>query len=134
MPQPKASVLIADDEQDTVQVLKDVLGEEGYVVKGALDGQEALRMVKSEPPDILVLDLKIPGLDGERMLEQIWADELAPHMKVIILTGFNDFDRTKERILLRYGSRVSAYIEKPIDIGAFQKMLADCAPQGRGGA
>ncbi len=134
MQQPKARILIADDEQDSIQLMKEFLEEEGYEVHSAVEGHLALRLVKTEKPDVLVLDLKLPGLDGERMLEEIWAKELAPQMRVIVLTGFNDFERTKDRILTRYASRVAAYVEKPIDVDTFRKTISDCILQGRPGS
>ncbi|MCM8776390.1 MAG: response regulator [Candidatus Omnitrophica bacterium] len=116
MDHEKTKILIVDDEQDTVTLLKDVLEEQGYRVITALDGREVLPLIKDEKPSLLVLDLRMPGLDGERILERMCQEESIQGMKVFILTGFNDFDVTKERIQRKYHHLVAKYFEKPVDL------------------
>lgn len=112
----KAKILLADDERDIVSVLKDYLEEEGYEVLSAFDGAEALRIVRAARPDLVILDLKIPEIDGETVLKTMAADESIRGTHVFVLTGFNDFEVTRDRIQNRYEGMVVNYIDKPVDI------------------
>lgn len=125
-------ILVADDEEDTLIVLKDDLEEQGYQVFTALDGNEALRLLHAERPEILVLDLKMPGVDGERILSKIAEENFVPGIKVFVLTGFNDFDVTKERIRMKFGAIVAGYLEKPIDIDQFNSVIAEHVEREKG--
>lgn len=118
MSSDKAKILLADDEEDTVAILKDALEDDGYTVLSALDGRDVLNFVRHENPDLLILDLRMPGLDGERILQEIDQAGLAPGMKVFILTGFNDFNVTKERIQRKFQHLVADYLEKPVDLNS----------------
>jgi CheY-like chemotaxis protein len=120
----KAKILLADDEEDTVAILKDALEDDGYTVLTALDGRDVLNFVKQENPDLLILDLRMPGLDGERILQTIDQTGIAPGMKVFILTGFNDFNVTKERIQRKFQHLVVDYLEKPVDLNSFCDRIA----------
>ncbi|MBI4765539.1 MAG: response regulator [Deltaproteobacteria bacterium] len=84
-------VLLVDDERIFVESLTKVLKKRGMEVKAAFDGSSALKHLSFEEPDVIVLDLRMPGMDGLAVLEEIRAkDSLTP---VILLTGHLDIDR-----------------------------------------
>ena len=84
-------VLLIDDERIFVESLTKVLKRRGMEVKAAFDGLSALKLLSHEEPDVIVLDLRMPGMDGLAVLEEIRAkDSLTP---VILLTGHLDIDR-----------------------------------------
>ena len=60
----KPTLLAVEDEEDILEVLRYNLEQEGYRVAGALSGEEAQRLIRSEPPDLILLDLMLPGLGG----------------------------------------------------------------------
>jgi sodium-dependent dicarboxylate transporter 2/3/5 len=84
------SVLLVDDEERFRRNLAERLGMRGYRVTDTGDGEEAVRKVRLERPDVVVLDRKMPGMQGEEVLKEI--KRLAPAVQVIMLTGFADFD------------------------------------------
>ena len=84
-------VLLIDDERIFVESLTKVLKRRGMEVKAAFDGLSALKLLSSEESDVIVLDLRMPGMDGLAVLQEIRAkDSLTP---VILLTGHLDIDR-----------------------------------------
>jgi response regulator NasT len=87
---PPRRVVLAEDEALIRLDLKEMLEEEGYEVVGeAGDGQTAVRMARDLEPDLVVMDIKMPGMDGLRAAERISGDRLAP---VLILTAFSQKD------------------------------------------
>lgn len=119
----RPKILIADDEPDANEILKEAFEEFGCEVEIAVSGDEAMLLIQSLGPDVLLLDLKIPRLDGESILKKIHERNLLPEMKIIILTGYNDFDRTRNNILSKFGRRVSAYLEKPVDLEQLLRLV-----------
>jgi DNA-binding NtrC family response regulator len=84
-------VILIDDERIFVESLTKVLKRRGMEVKAAFDGLSALKLLSMEEPDVIVLDLRMPGMDGLAVLQEIRAkDSLTP---VILLTGHLDIDR-----------------------------------------
>lgn len=81
------TILVVDDEADVVQGLAAVLEAEGFKVVTARDGQEALAKVRSERPDLLILDLVLPKLDGWRVCQQLKLSKEFHKIPVILLSG-----------------------------------------------
>ncbi len=81
------SVLIAEDEPHIVESLSFVLELEGYAVRAALDGEAALRELRSSAPDLLILDLMLPRLNGFEVLKTAKADPTLRQIPVIVLTA-----------------------------------------------
>ncbi len=103
----KKHILIVDDEPDIREVLAEALQVKGYRVTAAGAGHEALRIIKSDPPQLLISDLQMEDADGLEMIEQI--KETLPNLPVILLTGMI-FD--PEVIRDTINKKVSCYIEK----------------------
>ncbi|HHQ47926.1 MAG TPA: response regulator transcription factor [Acidobacteria bacterium] len=102
-------VFVVDDEPDVVELLQTVLEIEGYEVETATDGRAALARLLADPPDLLILDLMMPDLDGMELLKLLRLDPAAAGVPVLILsarTGQHDQIAT-----LQLGA--NAYICKP---------------------
>jgi DNA-binding NtrC family response regulator len=104
-------VLLVDDEVEFASALAERLQIRNYDAKAAYNALEALNSIYSDKPDVVVLDMKIPGMDGLEILKTI--KQFDPTIEVIILTGHGAIESVKEG--LRSGA--FEYIMKPVDIG-----------------
>ena len=80
-------ILLADDDVHLVKVLTVRFEMAGYKVVGTYDGQEALQKMKEENPDLAILDISMPELDGYALVKEMKADDVLKHIPVIILSG-----------------------------------------------
>lgn len=103
-------VLLVDDEQEFTSALSERLELRGYSVHVADNGEEALEVVESDTPDVVVLDLKMPGLDGIEVLKRIKINY--PQIAILLLTGYGSMEEGRKG--MRYGAY--DYLMKPIDI------------------
>ena len=83
----KGKILVVDDEIYIVHILDFSLGMEGYEVVTALDGEQALEKLKSERPDLIVLDIMMPKLDGYEVCKSVKANPDTAHIPVILLSA-----------------------------------------------
>ncbi len=90
--QPACKVLLVDDEDSLRKVMKDLLERDGYLVTEARDGVQALDQVDRIGPDIIVLDLNLPGLDGYGVLSHLRSRPATAGIPVIVLTAKGDED------------------------------------------
>ncbi|MBN2034335.1 MAG: response regulator [Deltaproteobacteria bacterium] len=105
-----SKVLLVDDEREFVQTLSERLGMRNIGSAAAFDGESALALVREDEPEVLLLDLRMPGIDGMEVLKKVKSEH--PEIEVIILTGHGtDVDRKQ---CLQLGA--FAYLEKPVDI------------------
>ncbi len=108
----RPKVLIVDDEMDTLFPLKRSLEVENYIVVEALNGQEALDIVKNEIPDIILLDIMLPGMDGYEVCSRLKNNALTKNIPIIMLTAKDDVkDRVKG---LETGA--DDYVAKPFNL------------------
>jgi type II secretory ATPase GspE/PulE/Tfp pilus assembly ATPase PilB-like protein/CheY-like chemotaxis protein len=91
-PRRQATILLVDDEDQLRRVMRDLLEREGYAVAEARDGVQALDEVDRHAPDVIVLDLNLPGLDGYTVLSQLRSREHTREIPVIVLTAKGDED------------------------------------------
>ncbi len=103
-------LLIVDDEPDMVENCRRILGRTGYRCVTTTDPREAMSLVESERPDLLLTDLKMPGVDGMKLLRH--ARQVDPHMPVIILTAFATIESAVEAV--REGA--FDYLPKPFSM------------------
>jgi type II secretory ATPase GspE/PulE/Tfp pilus assembly ATPase PilB-like protein/ActR/RegA family two-component response regulator len=87
-----AKILLVEDEDQLRRVMRDLLEREGYVVSEARDGVQALDQVDRHAPDLIMLDLNLPGLDGYTVLEQLRSRQATARIPVIVLTAKGDED------------------------------------------
>ena len=103
-------ILVVDDEKDIREALDGVLGDEGYAVVQAESGEEALKVVSENPPDLVLLDIWMPGIDGVETLKEIKA--VSPHIPVIMISGHGNIETAVKT------TKLGAYdfIEKPLSL------------------
>jgi adenylate cyclase len=83
-------VLVVDDDALNRRLLTATLAREGHRTTSATDGAEALAAIREEPPDVILLDIEMPGIDGFEVLERIKGDEAVRHLPVIMISGMGD--------------------------------------------
>jgi DNA-binding NtrC family response regulator len=105
-----ARILIAEDEAISLKHLTYALEKEGFIVTGAKDGTEALSLFEKNAFDVVIADIKMPGMDGLTLLEKI--KEKSPGMDVIIITGFGSIESAVDA--MKKGA--SEYVTKPFNL------------------
>ncbi|MGD8439986.1 MAG: response regulator [Holophagae bacterium] len=118
-------VLLVDDEREFVQTLSERLEMRDVGSAVAYDGESALQMVEQDEPDVMILDLKMPGIDGIEVLRRVKATN--PHIEVIILTGHGSDEDCKTCMELG----AFAYLQKPVDIEALSETLRKANEKAR---
>jgi two-component system alkaline phosphatase synthesis response regulator PhoP len=116
-------VLLVDDDFASRHLLVKELQPEGYQTLTASSGGEAIRMLKSEEPDAVVLDVMLPEIDGFQICRAIKQSDLYRHIPVILMSAVIDSGRVTDRVLRQYGA--DAYFEKPLNIDRMKARLAE---------
>lgn len=109
-------ILIVDDLLDNLFLLQALLEAEGYTVDVATSGSIALAKVKDSPPDLLLLDIMMPGVNGYEVTQQIRRDKTIPYIPIVLITAHDES-------VAAYGLALGAndFVRKPID---FDELLA----------
>ena len=118
-PQPgadKRRILVVDDHEDNVEVLRARLEARGYDVQGAMSGQEALDTVKGWCPDLILLDVMMPDMDGLEVVRRLKADRELPFIPVIMQTALD----STERIVAGLEAGADDYVTKPINFAELE--------------
>ncbi len=90
------NILVVDDTPDNVRYLSTLLAAEGYTVRKALNGQKAIKACQATPPDLILLDIRMPEMDAYEVCQQLKSDDLNCHIPVIFLSALDDvFDQVK---------------------------------------
>jgi len=106
-----ARILIVDDERQNRQLLEIMLAPEGFVLLTAASGEEALAMVEMEAPDLILLDIMMPRMDGYQAVARIKGNLATRNIPVIMLTALDDHDAR----LLVQSAGAEGYLTKPVD-------------------
>jgi len=103
-------ILVVDDTPDNVFLLQTLLEAEGYGVETAYDGSAALAKIKASPPDLLLLDVMMPDMNGFEVAERIRQDAKLPHIPIVLITAHDE-------VAVGRGRDVGAndFIRKPIE-------------------
>jgi DNA-binding response OmpR family regulator len=102
-------VLIADDDEDILALVKTIVERQGHEVMAARDGAEALALVVQRRPDLAVLDISMPELDGLEVLRRLRAESHTRDVPVVLLSA-----RAQEAdVVLGFGTGADAYVRKP---------------------
>jgi two-component system, response regulator, stage 0 sporulation protein F len=121
---PVGRILVIDDNPNVVDILGRYLREEGYGVLGALTSDEGLKLVILSRPELVLLDLALPGTNGIELLKRIRSTN--PTTRVIIVTG--SIDPALAREALELGAL--AYIDKPFDFAYLKRVIAVALREG----
>jgi CheY-like chemotaxis protein len=109
---PKKKIMVVDDEQSLVELVRAIFGQEGFDVITAYSGTECLEKLKKEKPDVILMDVMMPGMSGRETTEKIRKDPKTKSLKVIFLTvaRFSEVGKDSLKNL-----NVTDYITKPFD-------------------
>jgi CheY-like chemotaxis protein len=113
-------VLIVDDNKTNLKLASDVLGLGGYEILKASDAESAQEIIRQTPPDLILMDIALPGMDGLTLTRLLKADESTRHIVVVALTAFamkGDDARARE-------AGCDGYITKPIDTRSLPNAVA----------
>src|SRR5688500_17280152 len=106
---PLADILIIDDNPESLRLLIQILNQQGYKARAAADGSHALRSIRLAPPDLILLDVMMPGMSGYEVCEALKADEATRDIPVIFLSALNQvFDKVRA-----FSAGAVDYIGKP---------------------
>ena len=102
-------ILVVDDERDYVELLRNILTEHGFEVSSAYDGQEAIDAVGKVKPDLIILDIKMPRMNGYEVCKALGEHQQYRHIPFLMLTACGEFDDIK------FGMELGpiSYIVKP---------------------
>ena len=103
-------ILCVEDEPEMIDLMRLILGRRGFEGKGAAGGVEGLRMIREEKPDLVLLDLMMPDMDGWEVYQQMKADEDTKHIPVIVVTAKA---QSIDKVLGLHIAKVDDYIAKP---------------------
>jgi DNA-binding response OmpR family regulator len=112
--EPLNHVLVVDDDRHIVDWLKEALTNSGFVVQGAYNGHEALALAREDSPDLILLDLKMPDMDGYEVIRHLRQEHITRNIPVIVITG-TPFDDDYDHIKI-LGMGVEHMLTKPFSV------------------
>jgi DNA-binding response OmpR family regulator len=118
------TILVVDDDPEIVTMLSLRLGKRGYRVLTAVDGVEAIEKAKRERPDLVILDVMMPGKNGWEVARAIRTDPVTDKIKVVMLTAIGE--SVNEMTSPLYGA--DAHIDKPFEFDRLEKTLQALLP------
>nr|WP_096190626.1 sporulation transcription factor Spo0A [Evansella halocellulosilytica] len=124
----KVNVCVADDNRELVMLLEDYINSQDdmEVIGKAYNGQECLELVDEKQPDVLILDIIMPHLDGLAVLEKLNSRQMSKRPNIIMLTAFGQEDVTKKAVELG----ASYYVLKPFDMDTLMNKVRDVSGNG----
>jgi CheY-like chemotaxis protein len=111
--------LVVDDSPTIRAVLGKMLEQEGYGVQKALDGESALELAKTEQPELIFLDVVLPGINGFAVLRALRHDPLTQHIPIVMISG--NQQATEQFYVQRFGA--DDFIKKPFGLGEVQQSI-----------
>ena len=118
------SIIYIEDEQEMIDLVRLILGRKGFEVKGAIGGQQGLDMILEDVPDLVLLDLMMPDMDGWEVYQQMKADGRTRDIPVIVITAKA---QNIDKVLGIHIAKVDDYISKPFSpqqlIDSVEKVL-----------
>jgi len=112
-------ILIAEDNPASREFLLELLGAQGYQVTAAEDGESAVKKAKEEPPDLLLLDIQMPGIDGYEVLRRLRADPRTASLRIVACTAYAMFGDEEKALAAGF----NGYITKPIRAAALRAQI-----------
>lgn len=120
----KLRILVVDDNQDIAESLALLLEIDGYLVQTANNGFTALEIARAERPDVILLDIGLPGMDGYSVAQALRQDHGLERTLLIALTGYGQSDDRKKS----HAAGFDAHLVKPVNIETLRKLLDDYTP------
>lgn len=117
----KAKILIVDDEPNNVDFLEQALEDSGYQLITATNGQEALNKIQSEQPDLILLDLNMPVMDGFTVLAKVKEDPNLRDIPVIIISS----EHESKSVVKGIKQGAEDYLTKPVNAGLLVKKVKE---------
>lgn len=118
-------ILCIEDEPEMIDLIRLILSRKGFEVSGAAGGQEGIYKIRSEKPDLILLDLMMPFMDGWEVYQQMKADEATKNIPVIVVTAKA---QSIDKVLGLHIAKVDDYIAKPFSpkelIDSVERVLA----------
>lgn len=125
MREAKKKVLVVDDDTDDLKMISMILEPEGYDVVTAENGVEALEKVESEDPDLILLDVMMPELNGFAACDRLKSSPASQGIPVVLLTGVaRQITKTRYPINGVLRAEAEEYLEKPVDPEELLKVVA----------
>jgi len=125
MTMAKADILIVEDHPTMREAMRLVLEHEGFIIREAADGASALQMVREQQPDLMFLDLNIPGASGADVLQELKSDPVTAAIRVIIVTATGEEGRD---FVLALGA--DEYFTKPFSPTQLLRTVEDALDMG----
>ena len=122
-------ILVVEDNERNLKLLRDVLEYAGYDVRVARTGEDGVTLAVKEPPDLVLMDLQLPGIDGMEALRQLRASPRTSDIPVVAVTA-QAMKQDRERAL---EAGFDGYVEKPISVRAFPEQVRRFLPGGEVG-
>ena len=110
-PRAPATILIVDDESQNCRLLEALLRPEGHLTRCAANGEEAMAMIAEQAPDLILLDIMMPGMDGYQVARLLKTDPATAHIPIIMITALTDANAR----LLSLNAGVEEFLSKPVD-------------------
>jgi CheY-like chemotaxis protein len=115
-----ASILVVDDDPEIVTMLSTRLSKRGYTVSTASDGNKALELAKRERPDVVLLDVMMPGKSGWEVARALKQDPVTAHSKIVMVSAIGE--KTNEITAPIYGA--DAHVDKPFEFEQLERVIA----------
>jgi CheY-like chemotaxis protein len=117
----RESILVVDDNPVNLKLVRVLLAREGYNVRGAADAEEALDLLKDFSPDLILMDIQLPGIDGLELTRRLKADPATRRITIVALTAYamkGDHQKVLE-------AGCDGYIPKPIDTRTLPQLIVN---------
>jgi CheY-like chemotaxis protein len=119
-------ILVVEDNALNLKLVRDVLGAAGYEVVAATSGEEGLRLAAELPPDLVLMDLQLPGMDGTETMQQLRRGTLDPSVPVVAVTA----SAMPEDHARAARAGFDGYVEKPISVRSLVGRVAELLAGG----
>jgi CheY-like chemotaxis protein len=116
----RATILIVEDNDLNLELATDLLAAAGYLTRQARSGEEGVRLAQVESPDLILMDLRLPGMDGYAALGRLKADPRTAHIPTVALTA-QAMNGDQEAVM---AAGFDDYVSKPINTGRFYEIVA----------
>ncbi len=122
-----AKILVVEDNPLNLKLVRDTLQVAGYHVIEAKSGEEGLRAAQENPPDLVLMDLQLPGIDGTETMRRLKRETLGPNVPVVAVTAFAMAEDRQRASMAGF----DGYVEKPISVRALPGQI-EAFLNGRG--